>query len=179
MEAMLIPLHDPPEAEYLDGRTYFKVTPRRTHSLVQRALLRELERCAAPHGEFGPEWRYNVGAIDGTETEFVPDIAFISHARLANLTADEAEEPPLAPDVAIEIRSPSTRPLYLQRKIERYLRTGSVLVLDVDPANKRVIAHSKTDVREYSAGERFEHPAIEWFAFDVAAIFPRPHARSI
>jgi len=119
--------------------------------------LRELERCAAPHGEFGPEWRYNVGAVDGTETEF---------------------EPPLAPDVAIEIRSPSTRPLYLQRKIDRYLRTGSVLVLDVDPASKRVIAHSKTGVREYSAGERFEHPAVEWLTFDVAAIFPKPHARS-
>jgi hypothetical protein len=36
----------PPEFEYLDGRPHAKVSPRRTHSIVQRELLHVLRECA-------------------------------------------------------------------------------------------------------------------------------------
>ncbi len=173
----MVTLYDPPELEYLDGRPYPKVSPRRTHALVQAALLRILDRCAAERGEFGPEWRFCVGAADNSESEFVPDIAFISKERLGRLSDEEAEEPPFAPDIAIEIRSPSVRVLYLRRKIERYLATGSILVLDVDPACKAIAAHSLDGVRTFHAGERFAHAAAPWLTFEVSEVFPKPRRR--
>ena len=171
---MLTTLYDLPELEVLDGRRVPKVSPRRTHALVQRALLAVLERCAADRGEFGPEWRFELGAVDGTDTALVPDIAFVSTERLRALSDDEAEEPPLAPDIVVEIRSPASRPAFLRRKIERYLRTGSSLVLDVDPARKTITGHSPGGVRTFHAGEQFAHAAVPWLEFEIAGIFPKP-----
>ena len=167
-------LFDPPEIEYLDGHSFAKVSPKRTHALVQAALLRELDACSKDRGETGPEWRFNLGAVDGSYTEFVPDIAFVSSARMQPLNDEDAEEPPFAPDIAIEIRSPSNRSLSIARKIERYLECGSLLVLDVDPATRSIVAHSQSGAQTFGERDRFEHEAARWFAFDVGAIFPKP-----
>lgn len=167
-------LFDPPEIEYLDGHPYPKVSPKRTHALVQKALLRILDDCAAGRGDVGPEWRFDLGAVDITYTEFVPDIAFVSNERMERLNDDDAEEPPFAPDVAIEVRSPSNRAAYIARKMLRYLQCGSLLVLDVDPATRTIVAHAKSGVRTFTEADRFEHEAAPWFTFEVGSIFPKP-----
>lgn len=68
-------------------------------------------------------------------------------------------------------RSPSDNLSYLKRKIERYLATGAVLVLDVDPATRTIRAHSSGGVAEYGPSNPFEHPAAPWLRFGVDAIF--------
>lgn len=170
-------LFDPPEIEYLDGHPYSKVSPKRTHALVQAALLRVLGDCAHGRGEVGPEWRFDLGAVDITYTEFVPDIAFVSYGRMDALNDEDAEEPPFAPDIAIEIRSPSNRAAYIARKMARYLKCGAILVLDVDPANRTIVAHSNGGARTFLEHDRFEHDAAPWFTFDIASIFPKPRGR--
>jgi Uma2 family endonuclease len=169
----LLEWQDPPETEHLDGRAYAKVSPKRTHSFVQRNLMAVLERTARSFGEYGAEWRFNLGRVDNTLTDFVPDIAVVSYERLAPLTGDDAEEPPFAPDVAIEIRSPGSNERLIAAKIARYLRCGAVLVLDVMPQERLIAAHSTDGPRVYRAGDRFEHPAAPWLVFDVARIFPK------
>ncbi len=167
-------LFDPPEIEFLDGHPYQKVSPKRTHALVQAALLRVLGDCAVGRGEVGPEWRFALGAVDITYTEFVPDIAFVSYERIRPLNDDDAEEPPFAPDIAIEVRSPSNRAAYIAQKMLRYLKCGSVLVLDVDPAKRTIVAHAASGVRTFTEADRFEHEAAPWFSFEVGSIFPKP-----
>ncbi len=174
MEALRQVLSDHPEIECLDGRRYPKVSPKRTHALVQKALLQALDACAGERGEVAPEWRFKVGMVDGTLTEFVPDVAFVSYERLGKLTDQEAEEPPFAPNIAIEIRSPSDKSALIRLKVDRYLKTGSDLVLDADPESRTIVAHSVSGAREFTSGERFVHPAAPWFIFQLETIFPGP-----
>lgn len=81
------------------------------------------------------------------------------------------EEPPFSPDIAVEVWSPTNDRHYLDQKIARYLATGAVLVLDVDPYARTIVAHDSSAVRTYIIGETFAHPAVPWLRFDVAEAF--------
>lgn len=160
-------LIDKPEIEYIGGRAYPKVSPKRTHSMVQRNLLRLIEDAAGDRGVVGPEWRFKLEP----DTSLVPDIAYVSFKRLRALTDEQAEEPPFAPDVVGEVRSPSHRAGLLASKIEHYLSHGAILVLDVDPAQRMVYAHTPDETTAYKSGERFACDAVPWLRFDVEALF--------
>jgi len=166
-------LSDKPEIELLDGRAYPKVNPKAKHAGVQGALWRVIEDLAGDSGFVGLEWRFKIGRADDTNTTFVPDVAYVSFERLRAIPEKQREEPPFAPDIAVEVRSPSDNLAFLRRKIERYLQTGSVLVLVADPDKRTIVAHSSDKVRIYAVGDRFEHSAVPWLVFDVAVIFAK------
>jgi Uma2 family endonuclease len=164
-------LIDRSEIEYLDGQPYPKVSPKLSHSLVQGALVRILHRCAGKRGRTGPELDVYPGRPGAALTKFVPDVAYVSMERLRALSAGDREEPPFSPDIAVEVWSPTNDRHYLDLKIARYLATGAVLVLDVDPYARTIVAHDGSAIRTYEAGERFEHPAMPWLRFDVVEAF--------
>lgn len=164
---MAYAFRDYPEVEYLSGKPYPKVNPKRTHSLVQRALIDVLHRCGARLGNTGPEWRFKLRP----GTEFVPDVAFVSFERLRTLTDEQAEEPPFAPDIAIEVRSPSRRPAYDASKIREYLAHGSQLALDVDPKSRVIYAYDGDGATTFRSGDSFSHRAFPWLRFEVDEIF--------
>lgn len=167
-------LWDPPEIEVLDGEEHPKVSPFRRHAIVQATLARVLEDCADSRGDVGTEWRCVPGPQPGMPTEFVPDVSFFSAQRLDRLSEAQREKPPFSPDVTIEVRSPSTDVPFLRRKIARYLETGSLLVLDVDPAERTIVAHAAgCDARRYTQSDRFAHPAVDWLCFPVAGAFAK------
>jgi len=166
-------LSDKPEIELLDGRAYPKVSPKARHAGVQAALGRVIEDLAGNSGFVGPEWRFKIGRADDTNTTFVPDVSYVSLERLRAIPEKEREEPPFAPDIAVEVRSPSDNLAFLRRKTERYLQTGSVLVLVADPDKRTIVAHDSAGARNYLVGDRFEHPAVPWLTFDVAVIFAK------
>jgi Uma2 family endonuclease len=116
---------DLPEIEYLDGRAHPKVSPKYKHGIVHFAMARIIHAAAGERGRVVLEWRLHVGGLDGSETSFVPDIAYVAAERLRALSEQEREEPALAPDIAVEIWSPSNDRRYLEQKIARYLSTGS------------------------------------------------------
>jgi Uma2 family endonuclease len=166
-------LYDWPEIEYLDGQAHSKVSPRQTHGRVQFRVGVAIETAAQGRGEVWTEVRFDPGAIDGTKTELVPDVAYVSNERLSGLTGESAEKPPFSPDIAVEVRSPSDDLKYLARKIQRYLATGAVLVLDVDPQTRSISAHSSDGVHTFANDETFTHAAAPWLRFDVDSIFRR------
>lgn len=164
-------LYDPPEIEYLDGHPHAKMSPKTAHSFVQGALVGILRQCGKGRGFAGTEWRFEPGQIDRTPTELVPDVAFVSKERLLAVPEERLQKPPFSPDIAIEVRSPKDDLPYLREKIERYLATGSVLVLDVDPATRTIIAHAHDGVREYVRAARFRHDAVPWLVFELQEVF--------
>jgi Uma2 family endonuclease len=90
---------------------------------------------------------------------------------LRALSAVDREEPPFSPDIAVEIWSPTNDRRYLDMKIARYLATGALLVLDVDPYARTIVAHDGSGIRTYKTGELFEHSALPWLRFEVAEAF--------
>ena len=163
---------DPPTIEYLDGRAYPKVSPRTGHSLVQGAMLALLRASAGRRGAVGPELRCYPAAAKRTQTSLVPDVAFVSRERLRALhDGEEREKPPFSPDVVVEVRSPSEDLRFLRKKIERYLATGALLVLDVDPQSRTISAHSHEGVTQFTQDMRFTHARVPWLTFDVREVF--------
>jgi len=162
---------DKPQVEYLDGVPYPKVSPKRIHAQVQLAAAMLLKRCAGSRGIVGTEWRFHPGAIDATRTDLVPDVAYVSIERLQALEPAQRDEPPFSPDIGIEVRSPSHRLAFSEQKIERYLRSGSVLILDVDPGTRTIEARTREGARTFAAGQTFTCDLLPWLTFEVDEVF--------
>jgi Uma2 family endonuclease len=167
-----IGVDEPPYIERFDGEERVKMPPSQAHGLVQPRVAAVLERCAGDRGFVQTEPHMRLGAVDGTDTVFVPDVAFISNERLRQSYPGANVIPSFGPDIAVEIRSPGFDPRELKRKIEKYLVCGTTLVLDVDPGAREVIAYnSRDDVRTFSSEQTFSDPVFSWLQFEVAEIF--------
>jgi Uma2 family endonuclease len=71
-----------------------------------------------------------------------PDAGWITHARLAALTAEQRDKfLPLCPDFALELRSPTDTLTALQAKMQEYLNNGARLGLLIDPMQRRVYVY--------------------------------------
>lgn len=91
-----------------------------------------------------------LGKVVAAETGFIlsrnpdtvraPDVAFIAkqHVPAGGLPASFI---PLAPDIAVEVLSPSDSQLDVEEKIEQWLKAGTALVWVVNPRNKTVTVH--------------------------------------
>jgi Uma2 family endonuclease len=81
----------------------------------------------------------------GPDTVRGPDICFYSHARWPESKIGTGL-PPLPPDLAVEVVSPSNRPGEMQREVSEYLEAGVLLVLVVDPARRRAALYRQGEV---------------------------------
>jgi Uma2 family endonuclease len=159
------------EVEYHNGHPVAKVSARRKHGLVQANLLETVRRCGRELGETAAAWRFDLGTVDDSITEYLPDVAFIGFERLDLLDDVAVEEPTGAPDVAVEIRSPGDWLAYAQRKISKYLACGASLVLDVDPEARTIEAHTQIGVSTFHVGETFIQPTVPLLRFEVDEAF--------
>lgn len=85
-----------------------------------------------------------------------PDAAWVRRNRLALLTPDEKERfLPLAPDFAIELRSPTDALLTVQTKMEEYRENGVMLGWLIDPKEQQLFIY-----RPEIAVEHLQNPTI-------------------
>jgi len=164
-------LFDAPEIEYLDGRPYPKMSPKTAHSMTQTALVLLLRDLAGKRGRAGTEWHFRIGAVDGTDTVFVPDVAYVAIERLRALSGEDREEPPIAPDIVAEVRSKGESARLRREKIARYRATGTLIVLDVDPQTRTIAVHGAGVPQVYESGDNFVSSEIPWLTFDVDRVF--------
>jgi len=74
------------------------------------------------------------------DTVVAPDVAFVRAERLSP-TRDRRGFLPLAPDLAVEVVSPTDRPRLITRKIESYREAGTPLLVVVYPVPRRVTVY--------------------------------------
>ena len=160
-----------PETEWILGRAVRKVSPFRTHALLQLVVGGALRSWAEGRGEVGSEWRFRPAPAGEIRRPLVPDVSYVSDARLAGLEGRELEAPAFSPDVAVEIRSPDDRARNLEHKIGVYLATGSSLVIVVDPRDRSVRLHDARGVRVLSGDDAIEHSALPGFSLTLPALF--------
>lgn len=70
--------------------------------------------------------------FSGAETGLLPDVGYYGAERLSRIT-DEDKPIPFAPDLAVEIASPSQEAAEMAAKARRYLRGGTLLLWVVWP----------------------------------------------
>lgn len=115
---------------------------------------------AQPIGEAYPD---NVNyVLEGTPENIVtmriPDVSFVRAARV------DHQDPGyyyLAPDLAVEVLSPSERPATTQSKIDDYLQQGTAQVWVIDPVQERVsVYQADQPTAHYMRGQVLEGGAL-------------------
>jgi len=102
----------------------------------------------------------------------IPDVAFFSKAR-RNKTADEPAAPRVAPNLAVEVLSPSNTIKEMDRKRREYFEAGVESVWMVDPSTKtvRVYSDAETFVALRPGDTLRGEPTLPGFAMPVADFF--------
>lgn len=160
-------LDEKPYKELYDGMVHEKVSPRSDHAKVALQCGILLARWAGALGDVGVEWR--VYLAEGTT--LVPDVAFVSHERLAPLSEHEKQKPPFAPDIVVEVRSPDDREGDIRRKTQLYLAHGALLVLNVDPSTRTILLDDARSEVVLHEGDILRHPAFPELLIAVSDIF--------
>jgi Uma2 family endonuclease len=103
------------------------------------------------------------------DTVLAPDLAFVRAERLANAGDGYLE---CAPDLAIEVVSPSNSLAEISRKVELYLRHGSSEVWVVRPRQREIVAH-RADATKIVArdGESLISPLFPGKAIVLSSVF--------
>ncbi len=133
-DTLLMP-EDGKRYEAIDGVMYVTPAPARRHQWISGNLGRELRRLLQDPGQ---GWVYDapIGVeFPDSEEGVQPDIIFVSRAR-AELLVDEGIRG--APDLVVEILSPSTSERDRTIKKKLYRRQGVMQYWIVDPENETV-----------------------------------------
>jgi Uma2 family endonuclease len=128
------------------------------HELVTGFVVSE-PPAAFRHGEIAAEVfgllfefvrRWNLGRVVSADTGLLlardpdtvraPDVAFVSRERIEQAGVFRGYFPG-APDLAVEVLSPSERPADVHAKIGDYLEAGARLVWVIDPSRRQVRVH--------------------------------------
>ena len=130
-------LEEPDELSYeLDGGELVVMTkPRPLHNRIVARLFRALDRYLENHpvGEvFMPEVLY----ILGPNTKRAPDVSFLRAERAQKI--DPSLDVPGAPDIAVEVLSPTDTVAAMRRKIRQCLAAGALYVWVVYPETREV-----------------------------------------
>jgi len=115
-------------------------------------------------GEAGIITQRNPDSVRGA------DIAYISNERLAQSKSDGYLD--VAPELVVEVVSPSDRWTEINEKVDEYLACGVDEVWIVDPRTRRVTCYRSGGVRTYHATETLTAPdALPGLSLLVATLF--------
>ena len=80
-----------------------------------------------------------------------------------------------APDIAVEVLSPSNTPRQMRERMDDYFGAGALRVWIVDPTARTVVIHRPDETSMlFKDGDCLEDPEIlPGFALDVAELFER------
>jgi Uma2 family endonuclease len=89
------------------------------------------------------------------DTLISPDVAFVSNARLAEILVSPDKFFQGAPDLAVEVLSPSDRSKQIKSKIEKYFAHGTRAVWIVDCKRQEVTVHTPESARKVTGLNAF------------------------
>ena len=154
--------------EYVEGELIPKMPTSLNHGkIISKLLLRLL-----PHvyeNELGDVYPADTGFRVG-ERLLVPDIAFVSHARIPD---DMDKASPIPPDLAVEVVSPTDVLNRIVEKAFAYLEAGTHLVWVIEPKSKTVMGYrSETDIKLLTRNDTLTgEDVVEGFSCSVAELF--------
>lgn len=158
--------------ELVRGELRRKMAPNFRHFRTDGRVSRVVGNFVDEHqlGIFGSEGGYLLER--DPDTVLIPDLSFVRAERLPP-EDEQSGYPPLAPDLAIEILSPSDSALEIEKKVETYLRAGVRLVWVVNPVAQSITVHTPDRVaRTLFAGDTLDGgDVLPGFAIPVAALF--------
>lgn len=138
----------PATAELYEGRLVFKMASP-LHGAIQSNIITQLGKYLEqnPLGALLTETHFKLWPERNNRAR-VPDVSFVLTERLPE---DMLHYPAMAPDLAVEILSPTDNFLEVMDKVDEYLEQGTKIVWLVIPQKKEVLictAEGKHSARE-------------------------------
>lgn len=110
---------------------------------------------------------------DGRDTVRALDIAFLSRAKAPAVLPDSLVD--VAPDLAVEVISPSNKVADMHRKIRQLLAAGTALVWIVHPETRTVEVHTRSGATTFEGDDVLSGgDVLPGFRIPVRDIFPTP-----
>jgi Uma2 family endonuclease len=139
----------------------------RTRGRVERRLGNYFER--TPIGAVYAELDCRTG--EGTVRR--PDVSVFLTPRLSRI--DDSRIPvPFAPDIAIEVLSPSESAIEVHRRVRDYLDAGCLEVWLLDASNAVILIHTPSEIRRLFRDSVLETPLLPGFTAPVADLLALP-----
>jgi Uma2 family endonuclease len=158
------PLH----RELINGEVVSMPHAAQRHDIIRGNILRALNVYEHANTGLGlvalPDTEF---VIDANDT-FIPDCCLIAINRLS---PDKHKYIQGAPEIAIEVVSPSESAAYLRIKTAAYLANGSRSVWIVFPEVRSVMVYTSDSLRELKGDEPITDPLLPGFSSPVAAFF--------
>jgi len=146
--------------ELVRGEVFESMPPSKEHGRIALAIG-SLLRLWAKQGAGG-----QVGVESGfilspdTSTVRAPDVHYVSDGRIGSDNESSAFWT-IAPDLAVEVVSPSETAEEVREKVRDFLAAGTPLVWTVYPRTREVVVHTADGLaRTYSADDILEHPNV-------------------
>ena len=101
------------------------------------------------------------------------DIAFLSSASVPAVLPDQLLD--VAPDLAVEVISPSNKVADMHRKIRQLLAAGTALIWIVHPETRTVEVHTRSGATTLEGDDMLSGgDVLPGFEIPVREIFPSP-----
>ena len=159
-------------SELSRGRLVREPRPGAIHGRVVGNLYAELRSYVQAHELGSVEIECGFRLSEDEPTVRGPDISFIARERLPEQIPGGFW--PFAPDLAVEVASPSNSLSELQEKVLDYFEGGSRLVWVIDPQSRTaMIYHSMREITLLRDTDLlYGDPVIPGFRIEVGAILP-------
>lgn len=161
--------------ELVRGRLVREPLPAPRHGRIAIKLAARLDGFAERHG-LGLVFDHTGFALyRDPDTVRGPDLSFVATDRVPS-TGYAGTFWRMAPDLAVEILSPSNRPRQTLEKVNEYLDTGSRLVWVVDPKRRAVTVYQPgTETVRVEVGGTLEGgDVLPGFSLPLAELFGTP-----
>ena len=158
--------------ELFDGELVMTPSPNTRHQRIVGQLHAELLAYVSKHS-LGDVFVAPLDTIFDQYTVLQPDILFVSRERVAEVVKERIEG---APDLVVEVLSPSTFHKDLRRKMHVYSQFGVREYWIVDPEEQTIERYERVGeklepARRFSSHETFQSPLLPGFELEVRSIF--------
>jgi Uma2 family endonuclease len=154
--------------ELIAGEVVLVAPPSRQHDLIKTRLGKVFTLFLAANPQLGLESCTEVAYAISKHNVVVPDVSLIAERRFVESGARIITG---APDLAVEVVSPSDTAVHIKAKVSAYLAHGSKAVWVFYPDDKSIVIHSAHGSREVKAGSVLEDEALPAFSEPVARFF--------
>ena len=148
--------HDGCRFELIKGALYQMAPASSQHGRIALRIGWRLAQFVEENG-LGETYAAETGFVIDTAPDTVraPDASFVSKERAAIAHGEGFF--PGAPDLAIEVVSPSDRPVEVEDKALDWLRAGTRMVIVIDPSNRTAtIYRSLDDIETLTEGDALD-----------------------
>lgn len=158
--------------ELIDGELFVTPAPTPKHQEIVGELYSRLSAYVKAN-TLGKVYVAPVDVVFEDHTVLEPDLLFISETRRGIVGEDAIHG---APELVVEVLSPSTFYHDLRRKMTVYSQFGIQEYGIVDPEKQTIALHQRVGeglqlVRQFASHETFRSPLLPGFQLDVHTIF--------